>query len=353
MKRIIDKSVLLLICTMSLFFGASDISCVAAVLIAVSVSAVVQLYSGKLAASVLIAAYCALCGAFPVFLCFVPVLLYDALCEKRWYLILPAITAVAADKPLNIGQYAVTAAACAAAVLIYLRVSKLEETLSAMTELRDTTESENLRLERRNRQLSKSQDSEVHIATLRERNRIAREIHDNVGHMLTRSLLQAGALIIINKDEKMKEPLESLKSTLDTAMTSIRESVHDLHDDSIDMKKVVDEAIASVDGRFTVDLDYDMGRGVPGNVKLCIIGVVREGLSNAVKHSDGDRISIILREHPAFYQLMLTDNGHCSEIRESGIGLSDMEDRAASVGGKITFTPSADGFRIFMSIPKE
>ena len=89
------------------------------------------------------------------------------------------------------------------------------------------------------------------------------------------------------------------------------------------------------------------------NIKLCIIGVVKEGLSNAVKHSKGDRISITVREHPAFYQLMLEDNGSCSEIKESGIGLSNMRDRAAALGGRISFTPSAEGFRIFMSIPKQ
>jgi len=62
---------------------------------------------------------------------------------------------------------------------------------------------------------------------------------------------------------------------------------------------------------------------------------------------------VILREHPAFYQLLIEDNGSCGPIKESGIGLRNMEDRAAAVNGNISFNPSDKGFRIFMSVPKE
>ena len=84
--------------------------------------------------------------------------------------------------------------------------------------------------------MQRNQDYEIYLATLKERNRIAREIHDNVGHMLTRSILQLGALSVINKDETVGEAINDLSGTLNTAMTSIRSSVHDLHDDSIALK---------------------------------------------------------------------------------------------------------------------
>ena len=62
---------------------------------------------------------------------------------------------------------------------------------------------------------------DIHAATLKERNRIAREIHDHVGHMLSRSILQLGAILAINKDEKLDIPLRGLKDSLDTAMNNI------------------------------------------------------------------------------------------------------------------------------------
>ena len=68
------------------------------------------------------------------------------------------------------------------------------------------------------------QETEVHLATLKERNRIAREIHDNVGHMLSRSILQLGALKALNHDSSLSAPLSELHKTLNTAMDSIRTS---------------------------------------------------------------------------------------------------------------------------------
>ena len=333
MNRLIDKSAILLICLMSIVMSDNFLEPVLISLITIIISSSAQLLTGTVAASVLIAATSSMCGLFPLMFCTLPLLLYDALWEKKWWLIL-------------------TAAAIAVTIIIYLRVSHLEETVSLLTSLRDEVAGKNLQLAEQNTKLAEAQDNEIHLATLKERNRIAREIHDNVGHMLTRSLLQSGALIVINKDENLREPLESLRSTLDSAMTSIRESVHDLHDDSIDLEKVINDSIKTVDSRFNVTLDCDVGENIAGNIKLCILGVVKEGLSNAVKHSNGDRISIVIREHPAFYQLMMQDNGSCSKINDSGIGLKNMRERAEALKGVISFTPSQDGFKIFMSIPK-
>lgn len=352
MNRLIDKLAILTICMMSLFMSDSFSEPVIVTIVTIAFSAAAQLLTGRLAAYVLIMGCSLLCGAFPLFFCAVPLMLYDALWEKKWWLIMPAVTVLLKFDSLKFGQIMITAAATAVTIIVYNRISGLEKTVEKLTQLRDEVAGKNRQLSEQNMRLAQAQDNEIHLATLKERNRIAREIHDNVGHMLTRSLLQSGALIVINKDEQLREPLESLRSTLDSAMTSIRESVHDLHDDSIDLRKVIEDSISAVDGRFTVNLDCDVSGNMAGNVKLCMIGVVKEGLSNAVKHSNGDRIIIVIREHPGFYQLMLEDNGNCSEIKEGGIGLKNMTDRAAALGGRITFTPSPEGFRIFMSVPK-
>lgn len=352
MNRLIDKTAILLICLMSIVMSDSFFKPVITFLVVIITSSSVQLLTGTKAASAFIALSSLACGFFPLMFCSIPLLLYDALWEKKWWLTLPAAAVLVRLDELKGEQLILTSAAIAVTIIIYIRVSHLEETVKTLTMLRDTVAGKNLQLADQNYKLAEAQDNEIHLATLKERNRIAREIHDNVGHMLTRSLLQSGALLVINKDEQLREPLESLRSTLDSAMTSIRESVHDLHDDSIDLEKVINDSISTVDSRFTVDLDCDISANVPGNIKLCIIGVVKEGLSNAIKHSSGDHISIVIREHPAFYQLMLKDNGSCSEIKESGIGLKNMRDRAKSLKGMITFTPSEKGFRIFMSIPK-
>ena len=141
---------------------------------------------------------------------------------------------------------------------------------------------------------------------------------------------------------------------LNTAMTSIRSSVHDLHDDSIALKPAVEDCIRPLKDRFAVSCDYDFSERMSRDVKLCFIGVIKEALSNTAKHSDGDSIKIIIREHPALYQLSIADNGSCPEkIDESGMGLANMRERAASLNGNINITSGSKGFRIFLSVPKQ
>ena len=353
MNRLLDKAAILIICIAGFCLSGELAAPVIGLLTAVSVSCTVQLFSGKRIAAVLIALCSAMCGVIPVMFCALPLILYDALWEKKKYLVLPAVLIFTRTSGLSAFQVLISIGGMAVALMIYIRVSSLEENINNLTALRDEVTEKNLQLSQQNIRLAEAQDNEIHLATLRERNRIAREIHDNVGHMLTRSLLQSGALLVINKDENLREPLTSLKETLDSAMTSIRQSVHDLHDDSIDLKKVITDSLDSVKERFSVRLDYDVSGEMSGSTKLCIASVVKECVSNAAKHSTGDTLTVILREHPVFYQLMVEDNGACSSVNETGIGLKNMTERAESAGGRISFTPSESGFRVFMSLPKK
>ena len=359
MNRLLEKCAIFLLCLPGFLMAGSVAVPVLALLSALCVSAAVQLLPGRRIAWALLFLGSAACGVVPILVCALPLFLYDALHERKWWLLIPAISVAANAGSLSAAQIICVITGLAATLIWYHRVNGLSRSVARLTTLHDDITEKNLQLAEQNRRLFEAQDNEVHVATLTERNRIAREIHDNVGHMLTRSILQTGALQIINKDERLKEPLAELKSTLDGAMTSIRESVHDLHDDSIDLKRVLQEMADSVDSEaFETALQYDAGDYIPGSIKLCIAGIVKEGISNAVKHSNGDKIEIIFREHPAFYQLLLTDNGHNEnegtiDRNARGIGLRNMEDRTNDVGGRITFTKSEQGFRIFLTIPKQ
>ena len=353
MNRLVEKVALALLCVISFSLSPSSSAPVAGLLITLGCSGAISLLQESKAAYALVLLNAFACVPLPIVFCALPLILYDALWLRKPYLAAPALLTLADPGALTTEQLVLTAAGSAIAVVMYLRLSSLEKTVSSLLELRDEAESKNIRLSDRNARLLEAQDNELRLATLRERNRIAREIHDNVGHMLTRSLLQSGALLVINKDENLKEPLTELKDTLNTAMTSIRQSVHDLHDDSIDFDAVVKESISSVSDRFNVRYENDAGE-LPVRIRLCFLAVIKEGLSNAVKHSNGDSITIAVREHPAFYQLTVEDNGSCRNMGSSdGIGLQNMRDRAESLGGVINFSASEDGFRIFMTVPKK
>jgi len=227
-----------------------------------------------------------------------------------------------------------------------------ESHIQQLKVLRDTSKEHELLIEEKNRKLIEKQDTETYAATLRERNRIAREIHDNVGHILTRSILQTGAIKAINKDELLKEPLEGLHDSLNTAMTNIRSSVHDLHDEAIDLKTAIEDIVQTIEN-FKVVLNYDMGQHVHKSVKYCFIGIIKEAINNTIKHSNGDTIHIIVQEHPAFYQLLIEDNGtSISKNSSNGIGLTNMTDRVKALNGNIKISTD-NGFKIMISILKQ
>ncbi len=230
---------------------------------------------------------------------------------------------------------------------------------------RDDSEEHALLLSEKNKALLEKQDYEIYAATLRERNRIAREIHDNVGHVLSRSILMTAACKTINKNEALDPLLGNLEESLNGAMNSIRSSVHDLHDDAVNLE----DAIKGLVKDFTfcpVTLTYDMSRQVPREVKYSLISITKEGLSNVMRHSNADSVNILLREHPALYQLCIEDNGTLGskipdiqtdadsnkmETVSGGMGLSNIRDRVKVLGGTVQITQEK-GFRIFVTIPK-
>lgn len=238
------------------------------------------------------------------------------------------------------------------------RQSLLSNTLSQrLREFRDNSVEREHLLKISNAELVENQNNQIYIATLKERNRIAREIHDSVGHMLTRSILQVGALLAICKDETLLPHLTALKESLNDAMNSIRSSVHDIHDESIDLY----QAMNSLIGNFTfcpVEFDCQTSKNVLKEVKYCFLAITKEALNNTVKHSNASRLCITVKELSGFYQLLIEDNGTTAPAsipdpaQTDGIGLSNMTDRVHALHGIIHIS-TQKGFRIFVSVPKE
>lgn len=336
------------------YSGSTSIP-VVALLTGITISCLIQSMKNKYVQGALIAAFIGCCFAHPCFAVFLPLTAYDISRRKLYVLAVPALAALGYHTfDGNVKLLLQTIIFCTAAVTLE-RVSRRAMTLKQeLITTRDTAVENSNRLIKKNEQLIEAQDNEVHLATLTERNRIAREIHDNVGHMLTRTILQMGAIQIINKDDDLKEPLDSVKSTLDEAMNSIRKSVHDLHDDSIDLESALREAIAPLKENFSVSFDYDVPGRINGKIKYCFIAIVKEAVSNIIKHSNGDSVNIIVREHPAMCTLCIEDNGECSDnISSGGIGLENMNDRVKALGGVLNITAGKNGFKIFVSIMKK
>lgn len=232
------------------------------------------------------------------------------------------------------------------------RTNKQEKLKQEYIKYRDTSKEFSIELEQKNKELLEKQDYEINIATLNERNRIAMEIHDNVGHLLSSSILQIGAILATTQDNTLTKNLETVNHTLSTAMDSIRNSVHNIHNDALQLTP----QIQSIVDQFTfceISLDNTITNNPNSKITYCFISIVKEALANIMKHSNADMVSITLREHPKLYQLKIQDNGS-SVISDfdNGIGIKNMEHRVSSLNGNLTIHPQ-NGFTIFISIPKE
>ena len=233
----------------------------------------------------------------------------------------------------------------------------------SLMKLRDDSTEKNLLLEEKNRMLAEKQDYEIYAATLKERNRIAREIHDNVGHLLSRSILITGAAKAINASDALSPVLNDLDHSLNQAMTSIRTSVHDLHDESLNLK----EAAESLTSDFTF---CPVTRNQHGR---CSSAENQPPLHSALKssafqrgqaqqcHSGTDHHVGI----PGTYQLCIFDNGTLEEglslstnnpqasLSSRGIGLSDMNDRLKILNIGCCRSQYKKASAFFITIPKE
>ena len=236
---------------------------------------------------------------------------------------------------------------------------QIDKLASSLQKTRDDSTELTLLLQDKNRSLRDKQDYEIYAATLKERNRIAREIHDNVGHLLSRAILITGAMKMTNQISGLQEPFDSLDSSLGEAMDSIRKSVHDLHDDAVDLEKALEEIIA--DFSFcSVDFSYHLSKTIAREVKYNVIAIVKEALNNVMKHSNAKLVQLTVSESEDLYQVMIEDNGttispntptNPLNIETRGIGLINMTERVKKLHGTITFY-SQNGFRIYIKLPK-
>lgn len=352
MNKLIDRVVILIITTALYMPGANGRYIIAPILIAIILSSLLSYLENEKISIVIFVIYLIGCFIAPELLYFLPLICYEVVLLKlKWlwiFSLLPLISNV--SEVFILSKWILITIILVAYVLKHRSVD-FENIEQNYHNLRDNSKEFSIKLEKKNKELLEKQDYEIHLATVTERNRIARDIHDNVGHLLSRSILQVGALLAINKDETTKESLKLIKTTLSEAMDSIRTSVHNLHEESIDLQTEIQKLISGFNF-CTIKFEYDITSNIEKNLKYCFIAVIKEALSNIIKHSNATEALVIVREHPALYQLVIQDNGSNSSYdSDNGIGIKNITDRVTAIGGNVHISTNK-GFRIFISINK-
>ncbi|WP_273089254.1 histidine kinase [Cryptobacterium curtum] len=328
----------------------------------------------------------------------------------------------------------VSAVICLSALLLGVRSAQVHQAVKQSHALRDGLQQEMLKLKRANARFHEAQDAQIRAATLSERARIARDIHDNVGHLLTRLIFQVKALRIsctsgysfdgpssevpdsssqvavdgfsnavsdtssnrvLNGSSNtaldnsphgvpngssevaplnaplgvaLDKELAEIEATLNTALDSMRKSVHALSDEGEDMPTALN-AVALHCGVSDVRVNCTLDDAVPPAVSRCIVAVAKEALTNAAKHGQAQRAWVTVVEYPSFWRLTVENDGtlpsgdetsgetgessltHLLD-QERGLGLRSMQDRVESLGGMIDFLKTPR-FTVFATFPKE
>lgn len=237
------------------------------------------------------------------------------------------------------------------AIILALRGKMQEEVTEDLLQLKDDSWEKQELLKQKNQELVQSQETFIDLEISEERNRIARDIHDNVGHLLSSAIIQLGAIEAINQSDTLKKPLEQLKTTVHTGMDNIRESVHDLHENSLSFEKGLELLLA--DFQFCeVTTIGTVPKHLSQEQERTLLMVLKEALSNVMKHSNATKVTLSFNELPAFYRLQVLDDGTQTKTHGDGIGLKSMRQRVEQLGGQLHLSKNPNGFLIHVVLPK-
>jgi signal transduction histidine kinase len=235
-------------------------------------------------------------------------------------------------------------------------------TQMAVTELRARVKLENLagELSEANKNLSEYASRVKDLTIIQERNRLAREIHDGLGHYLTIINMQLkAATAVINKDNKKAEKMiESATHLSSEALIDVRNSVFALRQDTIDIKPlgerlmVIAESSSSKEQRVSVKI-IGKPRDITPKVDLTLYRAGQEMINNAVKHSQAREVILTL-DYTDRNNILLTsqDNGIGNNPINQGFGLLGINERVRLLNGEVEIrTSQGEGFMLKIKIP--
>jgi two-component system, NarL family, sensor histidine kinase DesK len=211
---------------------------------------------------------------------------------------------------------------------------------------------------RRNRELAEAREELAHLAVSEERLRFARDLHDIVGHSLTAVSVKAelAGRLIGRDDERASEEIADVERLARDALRDVRATVQGYRDVSLAGELASARSVLAAAG-ITAEIPTAVD-GVSGSNRELFGWVVREGVTNVVRHSDATRVRIALTPS----SVEVTDDGTSTLRRADGVdsvndldhgtGLSGLRERLRAAGGTLTVGPVAGGgWRLRAEVP--
>ena len=203
------------------------------------------------------------------------------------------------------------------------------------------------------------------LAVVEERNRLARDIHDGLGHYLTATTMQVqGArALLATTDAATQAPtaldaLSKAETLLQEALADVRRSVGALRTTPANQKPLpaaIGDLVAECRATTDAEVQFDL-RGTPrplsSPIELTLYRVTQEGLTNVRKHAQAGRVEVVLAYDPDKVNLTIGDDGRGMGQTSNGYGLLGLRERVQLVGGQVNIqTAPEQGFRLEVEIP--
>jgi signal transduction histidine kinase len=217
---------------------------------------------------------------------------------------------------------------------IGIAVAKVLEAEKKTQMLLDENRKQNQLLEEYAKQIEK-------ITLLEERNRLAKDLHDTIGHTYTSVImgLDATSYLIGTAPDKAKEQVELLSNVMRKSLGEVRSHIHQISPSgerenlSSQLKRIATEFALHT----KIDIDFQQSGTQEKNISaqgiLTFIRILQESLTNAVRHGQATTILITLKEEEAYVNLTIKDNGIGMSNIKFGFGLNGMKERLASLHG--------------------
>lgn len=207
-----------------------------------------------------------------------------------------------------------------------------------------------------NKKLEDFAKTSQEMAKIQERNRLAREIHDTIGHSLTGIVtgLDACKTIIDIDLPSTKGQLFKIADLARKGLIDIRRSVKALRPDSLErfslvsaINKMVEDMSSTTNIKIKLNIQ-GIFEALHADEEEAIFRTVQEGITNSIRHGNANEINIILKNLNNFIYLEIADNGIGTDSIKEDFGLLHIRERINMLAGKTRFESSINnGFKIF------
>jgi signal transduction histidine kinase len=197
----------------------------------------------------------------------------------------------------------------------------------------------------------------VQRAAAEEQARMARELHDIIGHSVSVMTIQAAAAgdAFDSRPAEVREALRAIESTGRETLAELRRLLTGVNGSFAPAPGLgnLDALAARVrSAGLAVELSADPP-ALPPSVDLTAYRIVQEALTNTLKHAHATTARVGIRQHGGALEIVVIDDGQGAEEVTPGHGIIGMRERAAQFGGELTAGPEPGGFAVRARIPVE